>query len=44
LKQLAIIKKNFPLQQDVFMRNLKEGDTFKVECWINETTTVRIRK
>lgn len=43
-KQLSVIKKNFPVQQDVFMRNLKEGDSFKVECWINTTTTVRIRK
>lgn len=44
LAQLANIKKNFPLQQDVFMRNLKVGDAFKVECWINENTTVRVRK
>ncbi len=43
-KQLAAMRKNFPTQQDVFMRNLKAGDTFKVECWINENTTVRIRK
>jgi len=43
-KQLAVMKKNFPIQQEVFMRNLKEGDPFTVECWINVTTTVRIKK
>ncbi len=41
---LAKIKKNFPSEQEVFMRNLKVGDPFTVECWINENTTVRIRK
>ena len=43
-KQLAVMKKNYPIQQDVFMRNLKEGDPFTVECWMNVTTTVRIKK
>lgn len=43
-KQLNIMKKNFPIQQDVFMRNLKEGDSFTIECWMNVTTTVRVKK
>lgn len=43
-KQLASIKKNFPIGTDLFMRNLTEGQSFTVECWINETTTVRARK
>lgn len=43
-KQLAVIRKNFPVQTDIFMRNLTEGQSFTVECWINETTTVRARK
>ncbi|GIV33921.1 MAG: hypothetical protein KatS3mg031_1456 [Chitinophagales bacterium] len=30
-----------PSQTECFFRNLKEGDPFKVECWINEMTTVR---
>lgn len=32
----------FPTKQKVFFRNLKEGDTYTVKCWINEKTTVRV--
>jgi len=42
-KKMAVIKKSFPENQDLFMRNLKEGQTIKVECWINEDTKVRAR-
>lgn len=31
----------FPHTEDVFFYGLKEGDSYTVECWINETTTVR---
>lgn len=30
-----------PSREDVFQRNLKEGDSFTVGCWIQETTTIR---
>lgn len=30
-----------PSKEDVFQRGLKEGDTFKVGCWIQETTRIR---
>ncbi|OIP01029.1 MAG: hypothetical protein AUJ98_05675 [Bacteroidetes bacterium CG2_30_33_31] len=43
LNNLARIKRSFPTQQEIFMRNLALGSTYQVECWINETTTVRIR-
>lgn len=43
-KQLASVKASFPAQQDVFMRNLSDGQSFTVECWIQENTTVRVRK
>jgi len=43
-KKLATIKKSFPEQQDIFMRNLTEGQKITVECWINEETTVRARQ
>ncbi|NBC82667.1 MAG: hypothetical protein GVY19_04720 [Bacteroidetes bacterium] len=36
--------KYFPGQEEAFFRNLTDGDTYKVECWINETTTVRTIK
>ena len=31
----------FPATEQIFFHDLKEGDSFTVECWINETTTVR---
>ncbi len=34
-------KQYMPSAGECFFRNLKEGDSFKVNCWINETTTVR---
>ncbi len=42
-KKMAVIKKSFPENQDLFMRNLKAGQEIKVECWINETTKIRSR-
>ncbi len=30
-----------PNKEDVFIRNLKVGSSFKVGCWIQETTTIR---
>lgn len=31
----------FPATEQIFFHDLKEGDSFSIECWINETTTVR---
>ena len=31
----------FPALETIFFYDLKKGDTYTVECWINETTTVR---
>lgn len=42
-KKLATIKNSFPEQQDIFMRNLTEGQKVNVEGWINEETSVRAR-
>lgn len=30
-----------PSKADIFQRGLQEGDSFRVPCWIQETTTVR---
>ena len=30
-----------PSRSDIFQRGIKEGDTFRVDCWIQETTRVR---
>lgn len=33
----------FPNKEETFFYGLDDGDTYKVECWINETTRVRAR-
>ena len=30
-----------PKKEDIFFRQLKAGQSFKVGCWIQETTTIR---
>lgn len=30
-----------PTKEDIFQRSLKEGQSFRVPCWIQETTTIR---
>ena len=35
-------RRGFPGKEKIFFKELQEGDSFTVECWINETTTVRI--
>ena len=34
----------FPSASTIFFYTLKEGDTYRVECWINEDTKVRAAK
>jgi hypothetical protein len=34
-------RKYFPNKEDAFMEGLKDGQSYKVGGWINETTTVR---
>ncbi len=33
----------FPNNEDIFFQGLNEGDSYRVECWINRSTTVRAR-
>jgi len=44
LKKIGIYSKQFPNSETIFFYNLSEGDSYKVECWINENTTVRAAK
>ena len=37
-------KKYFPILEDAFMIEVHEGDSYKVEGWINETTKARFVK
>ncbi len=36
-------KSNYPSVEDSFFRSLKEGDVYRFNCWIKESTTVKIR-
>jgi hypothetical protein len=33
-------KANFPSKKVIFTEGVKEGDTFKVKCWINESVKI----
>ncbi len=41
---IATYSKHFPSQETVFFYTYKQGDKYELKGWINETTTVRIRK
>lgn len=42
--RISSYSKYFPPSETIFFHDLKEGDKYTVECWINETTTVRAAK
>lgn len=43
-KRVATYSKYFPQTDKIFFHDLVEGAPYKIECWINETTTVRAAK
>jgi tetratricopeptide (TPR) repeat protein len=43
-ERISTYKKYFPDIETIFFYSLKEGDNYKVGCWINETTKVRARE
>lgn len=36
--------KYFPKQETAFFQGHERGDTYKIKCWINKSTTVRIKE
>ncbi len=42
-KYIAAYHKYFPDNEAIFFNGYNEGDVYKIECWINESTTVRAR-
>ncbi|MEN0004387.1 MAG: hypothetical protein AAF798_09595 [Bacteroidota bacterium] len=40
-KWIRQYSKYMPKKEDIFLRNLKAGDSFRVGCWIQETTRIR---
>lgn len=43
-KKISAYSVYFPTTSTIFFYALKEGDTYKVECWINEDTKIRAAK
>lgn len=43
-QKIATYSAYFPVTEDIFFYGLNEGDSYTVECWINENTTVRAHK
>lgn len=43
-RRISTYRKYFPTTETIFFYNLKEGDPYKVECWINENTTIKAAK
>lgn len=40
-ERISSYSRGFPAMERLFFHDLKEGDSYAVGCWINETTTVR---
>jgi len=43
-KRIAAYSIYFPAASTIFFYTLKEGDVYRVECWINEDTKIRASK
>ncbi len=44
LARIGLYSKHFPSHETIFFNGLKDGASYRVECWINENTTVRPAK
>jgi tetratricopeptide (TPR) repeat protein len=42
-EKIAYYKQFLPYREEAFQRSIKEGDSYTVPCWIQRTTTVRLR-
>ena len=43
-KKIATYSKYLPSNEDAFFSGAKEGSTFQVGCWINESTKFDLNK
>ncbi|MBL0341046.1 MAG: hypothetical protein IPP71_09045 [Bacteroidetes bacterium] len=41
--KIAMNSKYYPKPEAILALGMKAGDTYKVKCWINETTTIRVK-
>ncbi len=39
----GVYRQYFPNGEDIFFHGYSQGDSYRVECWINRTTTIRAR-
>jgi tetratricopeptide (TPR) repeat protein len=42
-QKMSAAKSNFPSKEDIFLKNYSQGQSIRVDCWINENTTIRTR-
>lgn len=42
-QKMSAAKSNFPSKEDIFLKNYTQGQSIRVDCWINENTTIRTR-
>lgn len=42
-KKMGIAKDNFPSKEEIFTEGMTAGTSMQVNCWINESTTLRTR-
>jgi tetratricopeptide (TPR) repeat protein len=42
--RIATYSKYFPTTETIFFHDHKEGDSYSLDCWIGETTTIRAAK
>jgi len=42
-QKIASLSSRYPTVQDVFFLSVKDGDPYTLGCWINESTTVRLK-
>ncbi len=43
LQMAETYRQYFPNGEEIFFNGFTQGETFRVQCWINETTTIRAR-
>ncbi len=43
-EKISQYSRYYPASSDLFFRDMQEGSSFTVGCWINETTTIRASK
>jgi len=44
VQKISAHRRYFPDKEEIFFQGLKDGQTYKLEGWINESTKVRVKK